>query len=150
MSLPKPPGLPALPKLPSLADRAPLELPKLGNLKQQTQAPLPDPLAEVDYSGSLEEDSDAEMSATLKAFKERTDKEADRFRLATDTEYWFAVCFQTREQKDAFLQAVKWFEHGDKYLDGAVIAKKLGVTLPSAEVPYNVSAKPDRRLKDLT
>jgi len=58
------------------------------------------------------------------------------------------VSFETRAQKDAFLQAVKWLKLGDKYIDGAALAEKLGVRLPDASVPY-VKEKPDRKFDEL-
>jgi hypothetical protein len=62
-------------------------------------------------------DLNEEVSDTLKAFKERSAQEAKRFQDATDSEYWFAVCFQTREDKERFLKEFLP-KLGDKYLDG--------------------------------
>lgn len=109
-----------------------------------------DPLAAVDYTAGPEKAAKQEMSELLKAFDDRRRREAERFRLATDSEYWFAVCFQTREQKEAFLAALDLLAQGDKYLDGAALAKRLGVALPAAAVPYNVSARIDPKLAELT
>ena len=36
--------------------------------------------------------------------------------------------------------------HGDKYIDGELLAKRMGIALPAADVPYNVSARPDKKL----
>lgn len=44
---------------------------------------------------------------------------------ATDSEHWFAVNFETREQKEAFLRALGLFDEADKYLDGLAAAKIL-------------------------
>lgn len=96
----------------------------------------PDALEGIEETGDLEKDSKAEISAVMKAFNQRGKDEDKRMREATDSEYWFAVCFQTREQKDKFLKELGWFDHGDKYLDGYLVAKSVGVTLPSASVKY--------------
>jgi len=88
-------------------------------------------------------DSD-DISALEAGFKKRAKDEGRRFALATDTEYWACLCFQTREQKEAFLRALKLASLGDKYLDGQEVAKVLGVKLPNADVPYNTSEKIDR------
>jgi len=96
-------------------------------------------------TGDPEVDDRATLSAVQSGFRERAKTEADRFTLATDSEYWACVCFQTREQKEAFLAALNILKFGDKYLDGELVAKELGVTLPSADVPYNTSAKVDRK-----
>lgn len=90
-------------------------------------------------TGNAVEDAEQAVKAVATGFLKRAQDEAKRVRLSTDSEYWFAVCFQTREQKEAFLTAMKWILAGDKYLDGAMVARSLGVDLPSAEVPYNTS-----------
>lgn len=113
-------------------------------------APNPlDPIAplNLDYDAlTNEEVAVKETSAVLEAFKARAKAEQERFALATDSEYWVGVCFQTREQKEAWLAAVKLLQHGDKYIDGQLLAQRMGVVLPDAAVPYNVSAKVDKTL----
>ncbi|MGI8311986.1 hypothetical protein [Saccharopolyspora hattusasensis] len=102
-------------------------------LAQLNAEPEPDPLANVEYTGNLETDSAAELDALAKGFRERTKREDERFRLATDSEYWFAVCFRTREDKEAFLQAARLMAIGDKYLDGYAVARALGIPMPTNE-----------------
>lgn len=99
-------------------------------LAQLNAEPEPDPLAAVDYTGDLVTDSAAELDALAKGFRERTKREDERFKLATDSEYWFAVCFKTREDKDAFLATARLMAVGDKYLDGYAVARALGIALP--------------------
>lgn len=119
------------------------------------EAPNPDdPIGELDYEGMTNEQATTkETSAVLEAFKARARAEQERFALATDSEYWVGVCFQTREQKEHFLREAKLLQAGDKYIDGALVAKRLGITLPPAAVPYNISAKVDAKyaalVKDL-
>lgn len=97
-----------------------------------------------------EETSKRELSELEAAFKARADAEQRRFMLATDSEYWFAVCFQTRDQKEQFLRAMGLITLGDKYLDGWAVAKRLRVPLDRAEeVPYN-TGKTDAKLNRLT
>lgn len=96
-----------------------------------------------------EQSAKRELSELEAAFKKRAEAEQERVMLATDSEYWFAVCFQTRDQKEQFLRALKLIQIGDKYLDGWAVAKKLGVTLDRAEVPYN-TGKSDAKLDRLT
>ena len=95
-------------------------------------------------SGNHEIDSSADLDAVQSGFRNRAKQESDRFALATDSEYWVAICFQTREQKDAFLSALKILEFGDKYLDGQLVAERLGVKLPESKVPYKPEPKLDR------
>ncbi len=99
---------------------------------------LPEP------SGNPEEDSAADLDALQQGFRSRSKAENDRFALATDSEYWACLCFQTREQKDRFLSALKILEFGDKYLDGRLVAERIGIELPEASVPYKPEPRLDR------
>lgn len=89
------------------------------------------PLDRVKYSGDLEKDAMAEFDAIDQGYRDRAKQEADRFRRVTDSEYWFAVCFKSREEKNEFLKkvGVKTALMGDKYLDGHMLAKILGIKL---------------------
>lgn len=112
--------------------------------------PDPSPLEGVEYEGNLERDAKKEFeSLKLKGFKERAKNEEKRQRLATDSEFWTCLVFQDREQKEAFLKALDLFQHGDKYLDGRLVARKLGVEIPESEISYRLG-KIDPKLKDLT
>lgn len=107
-----------------------------------------DPLAGVKYTGNVEADAATELDALQSAFGDRARKERQRFLAATDSEYWVALCFQSRAQKEAFLTALRWIRYGDKYIDGTRLAGKLGIPLPPADVPF-VTEKPDRTLDGL-
>lgn len=98
-------------------------------LAQLNADPEPDPLAEVDYTGDLPEDSRRELTALQQGFRDRAKREAERFRLATDSEYWLAVCFKTRDDKETFLRNAKLLGIGDKYMDGYAVARVLGVPM---------------------
>jgi hypothetical protein len=109
-----------------------------------------DPTTGIDYDNlTNEEATKAEVSEVLAAFKARAQAEQDRFALVTDSEYWVGVCFQTREQKEAFLAGAKLLQHGDKYIDGRLLAKRMGIELPGAAVPYNPSPKVDAKFAAL-
>jgi hypothetical protein len=99
-------------------------------LAQLNAEPEPDPLNGIEYSGDLAADSTAELDALAIGFRERTKREDERFRLATDSEFWFVLCFKSRDEKDAFLHAARLFHIGDKYLDGRAAAVALGIELP--------------------
>lgn len=94
---------------------------------------VPDPLADVEYTGSVEVDAAAEVSALESAFKSRRVAEDRRFRNATDSEFWFAVYFQSRAEKESFLRAIGALRLGDKYIDGAALAKVLGLDIERGE-----------------
>ena len=105
--------------------------------------PVPKYVVMPEPTGDAEEDSAADLDAVQSGFRKRAADEGNRFALATDAEYWSCICFQTRDQKEAFLAALDILKFGDKYLDGQAVAKHLGIALPDAAVPYKTSAKPD-------
>lgn len=100
-----------------------------GRIKAVVQPPEPDPLGGVEYTGDLEVDAAAELDALSDAFRDRRRREDRRFKQATDSEFWVALCFENREQKEAFLRAFKIARLGDKYLDGRKVAVELGVDI---------------------
>jgi len=86
------------------------------------------------------------------SFSARAKAEQNRFELVTDSEYWFCICFQSREQCLAFLEAKGWLTEtndSDKYLDGLEVARLEGVELPAVQVPF-VPQKPDPALNNLS
>ena len=119
------------------------------DLTAPTPSPIHDPLANVEYPGNVEGDAQAEIGALESAFLSRAKNEEKRRRFATDSEYWCCLCFESREQKETFLRALDWIQHGDKYLDGLDIAAQMKIPLPDAQVPY-VKSKPDAKLDALS
>lgn len=97
------------------------------------EKPEYNPLENVEYVDNVEKDTNAEMSALLKAFKETKENIKKIKQQATDSEYWFCICFQSREQKDVFLKEKGWDEIGNKYLDGSKIARIEKIELPSVQ-----------------
>ena len=116
--------------------------------------PHADLLAETveNSTGSPEIDAAEQEAAMLAALNNKEIKKAiaDKIKLTTDSEYWVALCFETRAQKEAFLKALAVFQQGDKYLDGLEVAKRMGIALPSANFPYRPEAKPDKKLNALS
>lgn len=90
------------------------------------------PLSRVPVTGNNEVDLAAQLNAFQLAAKEALRNEIKSKDDMFDSEFWIAVCFQSREQKEAFLRALNLLDHGDKYLDGYVVAEKLGVELPGS------------------
>lgn len=89
--------------------------------------PATPPAAPVDVEAVARE----ELNDVQQGFKDRATREDQRFVDATDSEYWIALCFQTREQKEDFLREAGLTDLGDKYLDGMQVAKRLGIALVS-------------------
>lgn len=103
-----------------------------------------DLLADVKVTGDLAEDCKEELSETLKAFKARAKNENDRMQNATDSEHWIAISFKSRDQKESFLEAMKWAKAGDKYLDGETVAEISGVALPHVDLARPRDKKGDK------
>jgi len=79
----------------------------------------------------------AQISETLRRFRDRAKAEKKKFWDNVDSEYWFAVCFQSREQKEEFLRLAKIEGLGDKYLDGLEVAKKMGIRISHLTPPIH-------------
>lgn len=105
----------------------------------------PDPLQGLEYTGDIEADGEAEANAILEAIKREKQLRRDQYRLLVDTEYFFVVCFQSREQKEEYLRLKGWLDLGDKYLNGLAIAEREGLPLE----PINLPAKPTRAMPKL-
>lgn len=117
---------------------------KVAAIRRPKLIEMPEP------TGNPEVDSLADLDAVQAAFRKRAQQEDKRRELATDSEHWFAVCFQTREQKEVFLKALNLIAGGDKYLDGQVVARVLGVDLPPEDVPYLPEGKVDKKWLEFT
>lgn len=94
---------------------------------------LPDPLAKVEYTGSLEQDSKAELTELAKAahFRGVTAEEQRRYLGATDSEHWFCIVCRSRDEKAAALKAlhVKTGIVGDKYIPVDALLAAVGANI---------------------
>lgn len=62
-----------------------------------------------------------------------------------DTNYYFSVVFTSEEQLQAFFEQSGWGEYGGtRFLDGVLLAKAMGIELPSAYLA--TEARPDKSL----
>jgi hypothetical protein len=90
--------------------------------------------AGVEMTGDLQEDADATMSEALRQIIERKKATQERFRIATDPEFFLCVCFQSREQKEDFLQKAGWEGLGYKYINGLEVARRMNVDVQAVEI----------------
>lgn len=74
---------------------------------------------------TLEQSCAEEVDEVAQAFRDRLAKEDKRRRAAVDSEFWFAVCFTSRAEKEVFLRKYRLDRLGDKYLDGRAVARVL-------------------------
>ena len=120
-------NMPNLPQLPPLPTE--IRLPDPARALRRPPDPEPDPLANTKYVGNAEQDLKEELTDLQKAYRKRAKNEDKRFKAAIDSEYWFCVCFESREAKESFLAAINHPEaEGDKYIDGRDLARSLNVT----------------------
>ena len=112
-------------------------------------SPAADPLAAVKYSGDVEQDVKAELSALESGVRERESKELTRMSNEIDSENWFAVVFETRAQKEEFLSKTGLLDIGDKYFDGRDVAKRMGIDLQPSGREYRPEARIDSKLAAL-
>ncbi len=57
-----------------------------------------------------------------------------------DTEYWIGICFESRDQKEAFLRVLDLMAEGDKYLWGPDVAEAIGFRLVKDGRAYQTMA----------
>lgn len=86
-----------------------------------------DPLDGLADLGDIQANADRELDITLAELLAQRRQQKERWRTTNDDEFWFAVCFQSRQQKEEFLAAAGVAELGDKYLDGLRFAAHFGV-----------------------
>ncbi len=103
---------------------------------------------DIPTAAEAEAEALADVNRVLTRFKESARRENERFADATDSEHWIALSFQTRGQKEEFLQKIGWLDLGGKYLDGMACAEAQGITLTS-RVPPVRRHRIDRRYVEL-
>lgn len=113
------------------------------------EEPDENPMQDIALTGDLQADADAGMSEALREIIERKRHTQERFRVAVDPEYFFCVCFQSREQKDEFLQKAGWEDMGDKYLNGIEVARRLNIPVAIIPLePLKIRGRVNRYKKD--
>lgn len=55
-------------------------------------------------------------------YRQRAKQETDRFKLATDADFWFSVCFKTKKDEEEFRKKLKLEEK--RYFSGVEFAEK--------------------------
>jgi len=106
-------------------------LPDFDSLFNSDIDPLPDFVP-----GDLQASADREVSEIERTIAANRKASHDRFLLATDKEYYFLVCFQSKPQRDQFIECVGWqsIQHNGLYVNGLELADLLGVKLGIIEM----------------
>lgn len=76
---------------------------------------------------TIEEASDEVKEYVSARASQQANIDADR-----DADFYAVVIFQSKEQRDAFCQAMRLKLDWSNYVDGRKLAEKCGVTLPEA------------------
>lgn len=101
--------------------------------------------ADAALTGDLQEDADTTMSEALRQIIERKKATQERFRVATDPEFYFLVCFQSREQKEEFLNKADWIDLGERFLNGLDVARKMNIDIAAIPIePLKLRGKPHK------
>lgn len=110
--------------------------------------PATDPIVGVvDYTGDVESDAKQELDAIQSGFRDRLKGEADRFKVATGSNYCFCVVFDDGDQADAFLNAVGVGKsESDLFVDGRKLADRLGIAIPESKLVLGRKFKVDGKL----
>ena len=135
-------------RLPTPSARGPSvpRLPKGPRAVLPIDIPAPDPLADLETSGDIEADTDAQLGAIETGFRARMKAEAERFAGATSTDYYCALVFQNGDQLQAFLSKAGIGKPGARFVDGVELAAALGIDIPACDTPRRPIKAPDARL----
>lgn len=108
----------------------------------------------VAYTDDIEADAKAEigvMSEALKSFKGYIAETNQRKEDATDSEFWCALVFETREQKEEALRVLGVGRlDGDKYIDGAKFAERISGKKLNSRKAIFIKPRRDDRLASIS
>lgn len=95
----------------------------------------------------LEAEIKDELGEVEQSFRERMQIENKRFRDMCDTEYWVAVCFTSRAQKEEFLEMMD-LPLDEKYIDGREMARKCNRAIKTPDLKFAKIGKPNKAFLD--
>lgn len=106
--------------------------------------PVPQYVDMPEPTGNAEVDSEKDLGELEQGFRRRAADEGRRFALVTDSEFWGAICFRSRAQKDTFFAALGVLDLAieGRYFDGVAMAERLGIDLPQ-EPEIGAGKQPD-------
>lgn len=86
----------------------------------------------------LEQDCLEELDEVAQGFRDRMKAEKKRFRDMCDTEYWFCVCFTSREQKEELMTALG-LDAAEKYIDGKELARAFKREIQTPDLRFSAT-----------
>lgn len=84
--------------------------------------------------GSNEANCVAELNSVRESFAERARRDQERWNYNCDSDFFSVLVFQTSEQAAAFHAAIG-APAEEKYINGILLAERLGIELPPAPKP---------------
>jgi hypothetical protein len=92
----------------------------------------------VDFTGNAEKDGKIETDYVLGEFRKRMNREQQRVEYTNDAEFFCVVVFQSKSQRDAFVEGVGNVDiDGDnQFLDGIEVAKKFKIDIPKVDLTF--------------
>lgn len=103
----------------------------------------------ADCNTDADTDALEQMRGLKEEFQQVKKMPAQLRQRVTDSEYWCAVCFQTYEQLMVFLGELTVPVFENKYIDGQLLAQKMGIELPSGEVRFRLPGYIDKDFQEL-
>lgn len=110
--------------------------------------PAEDVTADID-APSIDQQASEELQRLPNAFEARLRDQRKKVADIGDSEFWTTIVFDSREQRDAFLTHFGVLDLGDKFVDGVLLAERIGVKLPPT-VPIPSTIRVSSRLADLS
>jgi len=92
----------------------------------------------VEFTGDAEEDGKLETGYILGEFRKRMNREQARKDYTDDAEFFTVVVFQSKEQRDEFVDAIGGanIDDDNQFVDGVALAKKWKIELPSCDIAF--------------
>lgn len=142
-------------KQPRLQKRPPVQKIKKGEAAPRFDTmfkPDSDAVLSLDEypNASAEENANFEISEVLRRIKEEKRARGEQYRLITDPNFYLVLCFQSRGQRDEFIEKAKWGSLGYPYIDGLKLARLLGVDIAPVNLPRKQVRAAPRALRDST
>ncbi|MDY4007503.1 MAG: hypothetical protein SOY94_01390 [Candidatus Limiplasma sp.] len=103
--------------------------------KEKAKVTAPEAEPTTDSLEAVEKETVAELTEVENSFRERMKVENKRFRDMCDTEYWFCVCFTSREQKEEFLQKIG-MDTDLKYIEGKDMARAYRKAIQTPDMEF--------------
>jgi hypothetical protein len=106
---------------------------KHGTVKEVKLKEIP-----VEFTGNAEEDGKLETEYVIGEFRKRMNREQARKDYTDDAEFFTVVVFQSKDQRDAFVDAIGGanIDDDNQFVDGIALAKTWKIELPDCDVTF--------------